>query len=80
MLRGTVRVDVSDVYDWYKLGQNISNLDRVDSRYLVRALVPFMSFGSEDEEHKYIVALEKLGLTTTDIDPVVKISRYTSKS
>ena len=26
MPAGTVRVDVSDVYDWYKLGQHISNL------------------------------------------------------
>ena len=25
---GTVKVDVSDVYDWYKLGQRISNLDK----------------------------------------------------
>jgi hypothetical protein len=29
-----------------------------------------MAFGSEDEEHNYINKLEKLGLTTTDIDPV----------
>jgi len=28
------------------------------------------SFGSEEEEHKYINDLEKTGLTTTDIDPV----------
>jgi hypothetical protein len=26
MPKGTVRVDVSDVYDWYKLGQHISNM------------------------------------------------------
>ena len=30
MPRGTVRVDVSDVYDWYKLGKHIPNLDRAD--------------------------------------------------
>jgi hypothetical protein len=29
-----------------------------------------MSFGSEPEEHKYINDLKKLGLTTTDIDPI----------
>ena len=29
-----------------------------------------MSFGSEEAEHKYINALKKLGLDTTDIDPV----------
>jgi hypothetical protein len=28
-----------------------------------------MAFGSEDAEHKYIDALQKTGLTTTDIDP-----------
>jgi pyrimidine deaminase RibD-like protein len=28
-----------------------------------------VSFGSEEEEHKYIKNLEKLGLPTTDIDP-----------
>jgi pyrimidine deaminase RibD-like protein len=71
MPRGTVRVDVSDVYDWYKLGQNISNLDRVDPKIFGKGPPStIMSFGSEDEEHKYIAALEKLGLTTTDIDPV----------
>jgi hypothetical protein len=29
-----------------------------------------MAFGSEEQEHKYIDALKKTGLTTTDIDPV----------
>jgi hypothetical protein len=29
-----------------------------------------LAFGSEEEEHKYINALKKTGLTTTDIDPV----------
>jgi hypothetical protein len=29
-----------------------------------------MAFGSEEQEHNYINALKKLGLTTTDIDPV----------
>jgi pyrimidine deaminase RibD-like protein len=71
MPRGTVRVDVSDVYDWYKLGQNISNLDRVDPKIFGKGPPStIMSFGSEDEEHKYIKALQKLGLETTDIDPV----------
>jgi len=70
MPRGTVRVDVSDVYDWYKLGQNISNLDRVDPKIFGKGPPStIMSFGSEDEEHKYIKALQNLGLDTTDIDP-----------
>lgn len=73
MPKGTVRVDVSDVYDWYKLGQNISNLDRVDkSKFGKGPPSTIMAFGSEEEEHKYINALKKLGLDTTDIDPIDK--------
>jgi len=71
MPRGTVRVDVSDVYDWYKLGQNISNLNRVDPKIFGKGPPStIMSFGSEDEEHNYINALQNLGLETTDIDPI----------
>lgn len=71
MPKGTVRVDVSDVYDWYKLGQNISNLDRVDPKIFGKGPPStIMSFGSEDIEHKYIKALQNLGLETTDIDPI----------
>ena len=71
MPRGTVRVDVSDVYDWYKLGQNISNLDRVDPKIFGKGPPStIVSFGDEDTEHKYINALKNLGLSTTDIDPV----------
>lgn len=71
MPKGTVRVDVSDVYDWYKLGKNISDLDNADPNMFGKGPPStIMAFGSEDEEHKYINDLEKLGLTTTDIDPV----------
>lgn len=71
MPQGTVRVDVSDLYDWYKLGTNISNLDRVDPSIFGKGPPStIMAFGSEEEEHKYINALKKLGLTTTDIDPL----------
>ena len=71
MPQGTVRVNVSDVYDWYKLGQNISNLDRVDkSKFGKGPPSTIMAFGSEEEEHKYIQALKDLGLDTTDIDPI----------
>jgi GNAT superfamily N-acetyltransferase len=71
MPKGTVRVDVSDVYDWYKLGTNISNLKDADkSQFGKGPPSTIVSFGDEDTEHKYIKDLEKLGLTTTDIDPV----------
>lgn len=68
---GTVRVDVSDVYDWYKLGQHISDLKGLGKHDFGKGPPStIFSFGSEDEEHKYIKDLEKSGLTTTDIDPI----------
>ena len=71
MPAGTVRVDVSDVYDWYKLGKSISNLKRAKASDFGKGPPStIMSFGSEEEEHKYINHLKKLGLTTTDIDPL----------
>ena len=71
MPAGTVRVDVSDVYDWYKLGQHISNLDGLDKHDFGKGPPStIFSFGSEEEEHAYIQALKKTGLNTTDIDPV----------
>jgi hypothetical protein len=71
MPAGTVRVDVSDVYDWYKLGQHISDLDGLDKHDFGKGPPStIFSFGSEEEEHEYIKALQKTGLTTTDIDPV----------
>ena len=70
MPAGTVRVDVSDVYDWYKLGQHISNLDQTDPSIFGKGPPStIMAFGDEDTEHNYINNLKKLGLSTTDIDP-----------
>lgn len=71
MPKGTVRVDVGDVYDWYKLGQHISNLDGLGKHDFGQGPPStIISFGSEEEEHEYIKNLAKTGLTTTDIDPV----------
>lgn len=68
---GTVKVDVSDTYDWYKLGQHISNLRGLGKHDFGKGPPStIMAFGSEEEEHKYIQLLKKTGLTTTDIDPV----------
>ena len=70
MPAGTVRVDVSDVYDWYKLGQHISNMKGLGKHDFGKGPPStIFSFGSEDEEHEYLKDLEKIGLTTTDIDP-----------
>jgi hypothetical protein len=71
MPAGTVRVDVSDVYDWYKLGQHISNLKGLGKHDFGKGPPStILSFGDEDTEHQYLQDLEKTGLTTTDIDPV----------
>jgi hypothetical protein len=71
MPKGTVRVDVSDVYDWYKLGQHISNMKGLGKHDFGKGPPStIMSFGDEDLEHQYIKDLEKTGLATTDIDPV----------
>lgn len=71
MPKGTVKVDVSDVYDWYKLGQHISNLKGLGKHdFGSGPPSTIFSFGDEDTEHQYIKDLEKTGLTTTDIDPV----------
>lgn len=71
MPAGTVKVDVSDVYDWYKLGQHISNMKGLGKHdFGSGPPSTILSFGDEDTEHKYIKDLEKTGLTTTDIDPV----------
>lgn len=70
MLAGTVRVDVSDVYDWYKLGMHISDLDGLGKHDFGKGPPStIFSFGSEEQEHEYLKNLEKTGLTTTDIDP-----------
>lgn len=71
MPAGTVRVDVDDVYDWYKLGQHISNMKGLGKHDFGKGPPStIFSFGNEEEEHKYIDALKKTGLTTTDIDPI----------
>jgi hypothetical protein len=65
-----VKVDVSDVYDWYKLGQHISDLEGLGKHDFGKGPPStILSFGDEDTEHKYIQDLMKTGLTTTDIDP-----------
>jgi hypothetical protein len=68
--KGTVKVDVSDMYDWYKLGMTISDLDDAEPEDFGQGPPQtVLSFGSEPIEHKYIKALKRLKLKTTDIDP-----------
>ena len=70
MPKGTVRVDVGDVYDWYKLGMHIANLKGLGKHDFGKGPPStILSFGSEEEEHEYIKALHQIGLDITDIDP-----------
>jgi hypothetical protein len=70
MPQGTVKVDVSDVYDWYKLGQHISDLEGLGHHDFGKGPPQtILSFGSEELEHKYLQNLQRLGLDTHDIDP-----------
>jgi len=67
--KGTVKIDVSDVYDWYKLGQHISDLDGLGKHDFGKGPPQtVMAFGSEPLEHEYLKYLKDLGLTTHDID------------
>jgi len=69
MPAGTIKVDVSDMYDWYKLGQHISNLKGVDKRTLgTGPPSTVFAFGSEELENKYSHELMNLGLKTHDLD------------
>ena len=67
--KGTTLVNVSDVYDWYKLGMAIPALDKADPRTFHKG-VPHtvFAFGSEEEEHKMIPLLKRLGFSLHDID------------
>jgi len=71
MPAGTLRVDVSDVYDWYKLGQHISDLEGLGKHDFGQGPPStIVSFGDEDTEHKFIDNLKATGLDVTDIDPL----------
>jgi len=70
MPAGTLRVDVSDVYDWYKLGQHISNMKGLGQHDFGQGPPSaIISFGDEDTEHKFIQDIKDTGLDVTDIDP-----------
>lgn len=70
MPSGTIRVKVSDVYDWYKLGQHISDLEGLGQHDFGKGPPEaVIAFGSEEEEHKYVQLLQKLGLEILDVDP-----------
>jgi hypothetical protein len=76
MPAGTVKVNVSDVYDWYKLGQHISNMKGLGKHDFGQGPpASIISFGDENTEHKFIQDLKATGLDVTDIDPVDPVKR-----
>jgi hypothetical protein len=69
MPSGTIKVDVSDMYDWYKLGQKISDLNSIKPGELgAGPPSTVFAFGSEDLENQYSHELTRLGLKTHDLD------------
>lgn len=67
--KGTTVVDVSDPYDWYKLGMVISDLDDANPKIFGKgAPSTVLAFGSEEEEHRLLPHLKRLGLKLHDID------------
>lgn len=78
---GTVEVDVSDVYDWYKLGVHIPNLDKADPKDFGQGPPhTTFSFGSEQEEHEYMRQLQRLGMGMHDIDETAAWRRKAGKN
>lgn len=67
--KGTTVVDVSDPYDWYKLGMTISDLDDANPATFGKGgPSTVIAFGSEEEEHRLLPHLKRLGLKLHDID------------
>ena len=67
---GTVHVKVSDVYDWYKLGQKLSNLKTAKpSEFGTGVPETILVFNNERQEEDMIDQLERLGLKVHDVDP-----------
>ena len=66
---GTTKIDVSDVYDWYKLGQDISDLDDANPEdYNQGPPQTVISFPSDEAEQAYLKQFKRLGLKYHDID------------
>ena len=67
---GTVHVKVSDVYDWYKLGQKLSDLSTAKKGEFGSGVPEtILVFNNEPQEEAMIDQLEKLGLDVHDVDP-----------
>jgi hypothetical protein len=70
---GTTKVDVSDLTDWYRLGQDISDMDDADPEdYNQGPPQTVIVFPSDEIEQGYLPQFKRLGLKTHDMDPDVK--------
>ena len=66
---GTTKIDVSDVYDWYKIGQQISDLDDMDPEDVGQGPPQtVITFPSDEAEQAYLKQFKRLGMKTHDID------------
>ena len=72
MPAGTTKIDVSDLTDWYRLGQDISDMDDADPEdYGKGPPQTVIVFPSDEAEQGYLKQFKRLGLKTHDIDPDV---------
>ena len=68
--KGTTKIDVSDLTDWYRLGMDISDMDDADPKdYNQGPPQTVVVFPSDEIEQGYLQQFKRLGLKTHDIDP-----------
>jgi predicted chitinase len=73
MPAGTTKVDVSDLTDWYRLGQDISDMDDAQpADYNQGPPQTVITFASDELEQQYLKQFKRLGLKTHDMDPDVE--------
>lgn len=73
MPAGTTKIDVTDLTDWYRLGQDISDMDDADPEdYNQGPPQTVVVFPSDELEQSYLKQFKRLGLKTHDMDPDVE--------
>lgn len=73
MPAGTTKIDVTDLTDWYRLGQDISDMDDAEPEdYNQGPPQTVITFASDELEQQYLKQFKRLGLKTHDMDPDVE--------
>ena len=73
MPAGTTKIDVTDLTDWYRLGQDISDMDDAEPEdYNQGPPQTVVTFASDELEQHYLKQFKRLGLKTHDMDPDVE--------